>query len=132
MARGKRSRNYSFQPGLCGGGTIGDVTSVILICKNSFQLASITIFQKTILWNSLPHELNLQSLERNSKAVSLSTKPINKEKLNYSDILEHAPYEKEKVEKKSSFSKILKDFMKKHSFSFERFVFPVNCLPDGL
>ena len=75
-------------------------------------------------------EKNNKEIEnkKNSKAVSLSNKPINKEKLNYSDILEHAPYEKEKVEKKSSFSKILKDFMKKHSFSFERFVFPVHCM----
>ena len=66
--------------------------------------------------------------EDNKKEVSLINKPIIKEKLNYSDILEHAPYEKEKNEKKSNFPKILKDFMKKHSFSFERFVFPVHCM----
>jgi len=33
-----------------------------------------------------------------------------------------------KKEKKNNFSKILKNFMKKHSFSFERFVFPVHCM----
>ena len=66
--------------------------------------------------------------KKNSKAVSLSNKPINKDKLNYSDLLEHAPYENEKVEKKSHFENILKDFMKKHNFSFERFIFPVHCM----
>ena len=66
--------------------------------------------------------------KQKSKAISSSTKPISKEKLNYSDLLEHAPYENEKVEKRSNFPKILKDFMKKHLFSFERFVFPVHCM----
>jgi hypothetical protein len=66
--------------------------------------------------------------EDKKKSKAVSSKPINKEKLNYSDFLEHAPYENEKVEKKSYFPKILKDFMKKHCFSFERFVFPVHCM----
>ena len=66
--------------------------------------------------------------EDKKKSKAVSSKPINKEKLNYSDFLEHAPYENEKVEKKSIFPKILKDFMKKHCFSFERFVFPVHCM----
>ena len=66
--------------------------------------------------------------KKKPKAVSSSTKPVNKEKLNYSDFLEHAPYENEKNEKKSNFQKILKDFMKKHIFSFERFIFPVHCM----
>ena len=66
--------------------------------------------------------------KKNERGVSLSTKPINNDKLNYSDLLEHAPKEKEKVEKKNNFPKILRDFMKKHSFSFERFVFPVHCM----
>ena len=38
--------------------------------------------------------------KKNERGVSLSTKPINNDKLNYSDLLEHAPKEKEKVEKK--------------------------------
>ena len=66
--------------------------------------------------------------KKNTRHVSSSTKPVTKEKLNYSDLLEHAPYENEKKEKKSNFSKILKNFMKKHNFSFERFVFPVHCM----
>ena len=75
-------------------------------------------------------EINKKEEEKkkDTKGVSLSTKPINKEKLNYSDILEHAPHEKEIVEKKSNFLKALSDFMKKHNFSFERFVFPVHCM----
>ena len=66
--------------------------------------------------------------KKNTKAVSSSTTPATKDKLNYSDLLEHAPYENAKKEKKSNFSKILKNFMKKHGFSFERFVFPVHCM----
>ena len=67
--------------------------------------------------------------EKNStKAVSLSSKPMTNEKLNYSDILEHAAYENEKTGKKISFEQILKNFMKKHKFSFERFIFPVHCM----
>ena len=61
-------------------------------------------------------------------AVSLSNKPIPKDKLNYSDLLEHALYENEKNQTNNNFKKILKDFMKKHDFSFERFVFPVHCM----
>ena len=67
--------------------------------------------------------------EKNTtKAVSLSSKPMNNEKLNYSDILEHADYENEKTGKKITFEQILKNFMKKHKFSFERFIFPVHCM----
>ena len=66
--------------------------------------------------------------KKNTRAVSSSTTPATNDKLNYSDLLEHAPIENEKKEKKSNFSKILKNFMKKHSFSFERFVFPVHCM----
>ena len=66
--------------------------------------------------------------DKSKKGVSSSSKPITKEKLNYSDILEHAPYENEKTSKKTSFDKILKDFMKRHKFSFERFIFPVHCM----
>ena len=71
---------------------------------------------------------NEKEENKKSKCVSSSTKPINKDKLNYSDFLEHAPYENEKTESKSNFQKILRDFMKRHSFSFERFVFPVHCM----
>ena len=66
--------------------------------------------------------------DKSTKAVSLSSKPMTNEKINYSDILERAPYENEKNAKRSNFDKILKDFMKKHRFSFERFIFPVHCM----
>ena len=66
--------------------------------------------------------------EKSTKAVSLSSKPMTNEKINYSDILEHAPYENEKNAKRNNFDKILRDFMKKHRFSFERFIFPVHCM----
>ena len=87
--------------------------------------------------NQLKNPRNKKEREKNkdkdkekssTKAVSLSSKPITNEKLNYSDILDHAPYENEKTGKKISFDKILKDFMKKHKFSFERFIFPVHCM----
>ena len=71
---------------------------------------------------------NLKDKGKKAKAVSSSTKPKEKEKLNYSDILEHAPYENEKTGKKNNFDKEIKDFMKKHRFSFERFIFPVHCM----
>ena len=66
--------------------------------------------------------------DKSTKAVSLSSKPMTNEKINYSDILERAPYENEKNAKRSNFDKILRDFMKKHRFSFERFIFPVHCM----
>ena len=52
---------------------------------------------------------------------------INKEKLDYSDILEHAPKESYS---NSNFDlkKILVNFMEKHKFTFERFIFPVHCM----
>jgi len=59
---------------------------------------------------------------------SQNNKPLPKDRLNYSDLLEHAPYENEKNQTNNNFKRILKDFMKKHDFSFERFVFPVHCM----
>ena len=87
--------------------------------------------------NQLKNPRNKKDKEKNkdkdkekssTKAVSLSSKPMTNEKLNYSDILEHAAYENEKTGKKISFEQILKNFMKKHKFSFERFIFPVHCM----
>ena len=71
---------------------------------------------------------NEKEESKKSKGVSSSNKLANKDKLNYSDFLEHAPYETQKKEVKNKFTTILIDFMKKHSFSFERFVFPVHCM----
>ena len=87
--------------------------------------------------NQLKNPRNKKDKEKNkdkdkekssTKAVSLSSKPMTNEKLNYSDILEHAAYENEKTGKKINFEQILKNFMKKHKFSFERFIFPVHCM----
>ena len=80
--------------------------------------------------NQLKQPINKKNKDndKSTKAVSLSSKPITNEKLNYSDLLEHAPYENEKNAKRNNFDKILKDFMKKHRFSFERFIFPVHCM----
>ena len=71
---------------------------------------------------------NEKEESKKSKDVSSSNKPISKGKLDYSDFLEHAPYENQKNEAKNKLPKILRDFMKKHSFSFERFIFPVHCM----
>jgi hypothetical protein len=71
---------------------------------------------------------NEKGESKKSKDVSSSNKPISKGKLDYSDFLEHAPYENQKNEVKNKLPKILRDFMKKHSFSFERFIFPVHCM----
>ena len=66
------------------------------------------------------------SLKTNNKANS--TKNINK-KLNYSDKFEKA---KEKKTNNNNVvdevKNIFNDFMKKHKFSFERFIFPVHCM----
>ena len=56
------------------------------------------------------------------KQTSISTK-----QLNYSDKFEKA---KEKIKEKDNneFKTILLEFMKKHKFTFERFIFPVHCM----
>ena len=56
-------------------------------------------------------------------------KKVNKksEKLDYSNVLEHAPKESFSNEK-FDLRKILINFMEKHKFTFERFIFPVHCM----
>ncbi len=49
------------------------------------------------------------------------------EKLDYSDVLEHAPKESFNSEN-FDLKKILRNFMDKHKFTFERFIFPVHCM----
>ena len=51
----------------------------------------------------------------------------NNGKLDYSNKLEHAPKESFSSEK-FDLKKILINFMEKHKFSFERFIFPVHCM----
>jgi hypothetical protein len=60
-----------------------------------------------------------------------SIKDLNSQKLNqkldYSDILDHAP--KESYNSGTfDLKKILVNFMEKHKFNFERFIFPVHCM----
>ena len=67
------------------------------------------------------------------KPAPVSNSKLNtskkKDKLDYEDILEHAPMEKiDKSSEENNVRKILNDFMRKHQFSFERFVFPVHCM----
>ena len=47
--------------------------------------------------------------------------------MDYSNVLEHAPKESFSSEK-FDLRKILINFMEKHKFSFERFIFPVHCM----
>ena len=61
------------------------------------------------------------------KGKNVLNDKMEKQKLDYSDVLEHAP--------KESFNsgnfdlkKILVNFMEKHKFNFERFIFPVHCM----
>ena len=59
------------------------------------------------------------------KEVIKSTQISNKQ-LNYSDKFLKA---KEKIkDNKDEFKNILLEFMKKHKFTFERFIFPVHCI----
>ena len=47
--------------------------------------------------------------------------------MDYSDVLEHAPKESFNSEN-FDLKKILRNFMDKHKFTFERFIFPVHCM----
>ena len=60
--------------------------------------------------------------ENNDKNNNMNKKY---EKLDYSDVLEHAPKESFNSEN-FDLKKILRNFMDKHKFTFERFIFPVH------
>ncbi len=64
---------------------------------------------------------------RYPKNQKKKNKGNKKEKLDYSNMLEHAPKESFSSEK-FDLRKILINFMEKHKFSFERFIFPVHCM----
>ena len=75
-----------------------------------------------------PNSLKINNNNNNNNVKANSTKNINK-KLNYSDI--------EKAKDKNynnnnnvidDVKNVFNDFMKKHHFSFERFIFPVHCM----
>ena len=68
---------------------------------------------------------NKESSKNNNSEKKSSTK--KNEKLNYSNMLEHAPKESFSSEK-YDLRKVLMNFMEKHKFTFERFIFPVHCM----
>ena len=61
------------------------------------------------------------------KTKNVLNDKMEKEKLDYSDVLEHAPKESFNSGK-FDLKKILVNFMEKHKFNFERFIFPVHCM----
>ena len=65
--------------------------------------------------------------EISQKSEKKNNKGNKKDKLDYSNLLEHAPKESFSSEK-FDLRKILINFMEKHKFSFERFIFPVHCM----
>ena len=76
------------------------------------------------------NSINPKEVKENKKTRKnkneLSNK-IDREKLNYSDVLDHAP--KESYNSGNfDLKKILLNFMEKHKFNFERFIFPVHCM----
>ena len=80
--------------------------------------------------NYLRHPEKSNNINNNKnkekKKNDLSDKK-EKEKLDYSDVLEHA--QKESYNNTNfDLKKILVNFMEKHKFNFERFIFPVHCM----
>ena len=80
--------------------------------------------------NYLRHPEKSSTINNNKikekKKNDLSDKK-DKEKLDYSDVLEHA--QKESYNNTNfDLKKILVNFMEKHKFNFERFIFPVHCM----
>ena len=67
-----------------------------------------------------------EEIKKNNSAKK-SYKGKKGEKLDYSNMLEHAPKESFSSEK-FDLKKILINFMEKHKFTFERFIFPVHCM----
>ena len=82
--------------------------------------------------NYLKHPPNKEENKKNGvSGKNNSEKKSNNgkkgEKLDYSNMLEHAPKESFSSEK-FDLKKILITFMEKHKFTFERFIFPVHCM----
>ena len=81
-----------------------------------------------------------KNYKKENKNNNFEEKEKEREKLDYSNMLEHAtknPKSKSKTKSKDSFcssekkfdlKKILVNFMEKHKFSFERFIFPIHCM----
>ena len=72
-----------------------------------------------------PNSLKINNNNNNNKANS--TKNINK-KLNYSDIEKAKDKNYNNNNVIDDVKNVFNDFMKKHHFSFERFIFPVHCM----
>ena len=70
---------------------------------------------------------NAVSNKNNSEKKNSGNSGKKGEKLDYSNMLEHAPKESFSSEK-FDLKKILINFMEKHKFTFERFIFPVHCM----
>jgi len=79
--------------------------------------------------NYMRHPCDKEEQKNNeiSQKSEKKNKGNKKEKLDYSNMLEHAPKESFSSEK-FDLRKILINFMEKHKFSFERFIFPVHCM----
>ena len=82
--------------------------------------------------NYLKHPPNKEENKKNgvsgkNNSEKKSTNRKKGEKLDYSNMLEHAPKESFSSEK-FDLKKILITFMEKHKFTFERFIFPVHCM----
>ena len=82
--------------------------------------------------NYLKHPPNKEENKKNgvsgkNNSEKKSTNMKKGEKLDYSNMLEHAPKESFSSEK-FDLKKILITFMEKHKFTFERFIFPVHCM----
>jgi len=81
--------------------------------------------------NYFKHPPSKDSAKKNEDKKNNSDKKTTdtnkKEKLDYSNMLEHAPKESFSSEK-FDLRKILINFMEKHKFTFERFIFPVHCM----
>ena len=79
--------------------------------------------------NYMRHPCDKEEQKNNeiSQKSEKKNKGNKKEKLDYSNMLEHAPKESFSSEK-FDLRKILINFMEKHKFTFERFIFPVHCM----
>ena len=70
---------------------------------------------------------NSLKINNNNNVKANSTKNINK-KLNYSDIEKAKDKNYNNNNVIDDVKNVFNDFMKKHHFSFERFIFPVHCM----
>ena len=82
---------------------------------------------KNEIEEGLRHPNSLKINNNNNNVKANSTKNINK-KLNYSDIEKAKDKNYNNNNVIDDVKNVFNDFMKKHHFSFERFIFPVHCM----